>query len=387
MADIFVAPRASRKERAVKIRAAVLTTMEAERPFAESAPLSIEELELDPPQDGEVLLRMTAAGVCHSDLSVVDGNRPRPLPMALGHEGTGVVEEVGPGVEGLEVGDHVVTVFLPRCGECDNCRTDGKLPCSRGTESNNAGYLPGGGERVRLHRPDGSDVLHHLGVSAFATHAVVNQVSVVKIGEDVPPEAAAPLGCAVLTGGGAVVNAGQPEEGDSIMVVGLGGVGIAALLTAVGLGKGKVIGVDAQEEKLSRARELGADEAYTPAQVAEQGIRADLVIEAAGHPKAFETAFEATAVGGRTVTVGLPSPDAESVIHPVVLTSEARTVVGSYLGSAVPSRDIPRYEDLWRRGELAVEELVSSTITLDGINEAMDALADAQAVRQVIVFE
>lgn len=371
----------------MKIRAAVLNTMDAERPFAESQPLTVEELELDAPQNGEVLIRMTAAGVCHSDLSVVDGNRPRPLPMALGHEGTGVIEEVGPGVEGLNVGDHVVTVFLPRCEDCENCRTDGKLPCSRGTESNNSGYLPGGGHEVRLHRPDGSEVLHHLGVSAFATHAVVNQASVVKIGSDVPAEAAAPLGCAVLTGGGAVVNAGQPEEGDSIMVVGLGGVGIAALLTAIGLKKGTVIAVDAQEDKLSRAAELGADETYTPGQVSEQGIKANLVIEAAGHPKAFETAFNATAVGGRTVTVGLPSPKAESVINPVVLTAEARTVMGSYLGSAVPSRDIPRYEDLWRQGELAVEELVSSRIALDDINQAMDTLADAKAIRQVIIFD
>lgn len=371
----------------MKIRAAVLTTMEAERPYADSKPLTIEELELDPPQEGEVLLRMTAAGVCHSDLSVVDGNRPRPLPMALGHEGTGIVEEVGPGVEGLSVGDHVVTVFLPRCGECANCRTDGKLPCSRGTESNTAGYLPGGGKKVRLHRADGQEVLHHLGVSAFATHAVVHESSVVKIGEDVPPEAAAPLGCAVLTGGGAVVNAGDPQEGDTIMVVGLGGVGIAALLTAIGLGKGKVIGVDAQEAKLKRASELGADEVWTPEQVAEQGITADLVIEAAGHPRAFETAFAATAVGGRTVTVGLPSPSAESVIHPVVLTSEARTVIGSYLGSAVPSRDIPRYEQLWRDGDLPVEELVSSRIRLEDINEAMDTLAEARAIRQIILFE
>lgn len=371
----------------MKIRAAVLKTMDAERPFSESRPLSIEELELDEPQEGEVLLRMTAAGVCHSDLSVVDGNRPRPLPMALGHEGNGVVEQVGPGVEGLEVGDHVVTVFLPRCEECEDCRTNGKLPCSRGTETNNAGYLPGTERAVRLHRPDGSEVLHHLGVSAFATHAVVNHASVVKIGADVPAEAAAPLGCAVLTGGGAVINAGQPEDGETIMVVGLGGVGIAALLTAVGLKKGRVIAVDAQEDKLTRATALGADETYTPAQVADQGIKADLVIEAAGHPKAFETAFEATAVGGRTVTVGLPSPKAESVIHPVVLTAEARTVMGSYLGSAVPSRDIPRYEDLWRKGELAVEELVSSRISLEDINEAMDTLADAKAIRQVIIFD
>lgn len=371
----------------MKIRGAVLTTSDAQAPFTESRPLEVRELELDPPQEGEVLLRMTAAGVCHSDLSVVDGNRPRPVPMLLGHEGAGVVEEVGEGVTGLEPGDRVVTVFLPRCGECKNCRTDGKLPCSRGLESNNAGFLPGGGAKIRIHDPNDGDIYHHIGVSAFATHAVVNQASVVKVGSDLPPEAAAPLGCAVLTGGGAVINAGEPEDGDSIMVVGLGGVGIAALMTAIGLKKGKVIGVDANPDKLVRARELGADETYSPQEVQDQGVKADLVVEAAGHPKAFETAFNATALGGRTVTVGLPHPQAESVIHPLLLTSEARTVVGSYLGSAVPSRDIPKYEDLWRKGELPVDELISDRIRLDDINEAMDTLAEGKAVRQIILFD
>lgn len=391
----------------MRIRGAVLRTMEAPRPYAESRPLEVVEVELDDPGQGEVLLKMTAAGLCHSDLSVVDGNRPRPLPMLLGHEGAGIVQKVGPGVTGLAVGDHVVTVFLPRCGTCENCLTDGKLPCIPGTASNNAGYLPGfdlaEGAQVardengiakltRLHETDADsnvtgDLFHHLGVSVFADHAVVNQASVVKIGADVPPEVAAPLGCAVLTGGGAVLNAADPKPGQDIMVVGLGGVGMAALITALGLETGKVIGVDANPDKLVRARELGAAEAYTPAEVAERGIKAPIVIEAAGHPRAFETAFYATAVGGTTVTVGLPAPTAESSIRPVVLTSEARTVIGSYLGSAVPSRDIPKYAQLWREDKLPVSELVSSTMPLEQINEAMDTLADGKAIRQIILFD
>lgn len=371
----------------MKIRGAVLTTLDAKQPYAESKPIEIQELELDPPQEGEVLLRITAAGVCHSDLSVVNGSRPRPLPMLLGHEATGVVEELGTNVKGLKRGDCVVAVFLPRCGECDMCKTEGKLPCSRGSESNAAGYLPGGGKRVRLHDAQGREVLHHLGVSAFATHAVVNEISVVKVGNDVPPEVAAPLGCAVLTGGGAVINAGEPKKGDAIMVVGLGGVGIAAILTAMGLKLGKVIGVDTNPDKTAQVKKLGVSETYTPSEVGEKGIKANLVIEAAGHPKAFETAYYATAPGGRTVTVGLPHPSAESVIRPLALTAEARTVIGSYLGSAVPTRDIPKYEQLWRKGELAVQELVSSKIKLEDINEAMDTLNEGKSVRQIIVFD
>lgn len=381
----------------MKITGAVLREMRAQRPYAQSRPIDITSVELDEPGPHEVLIRMTAAGLCHSDLSVVDGNRPRPLPMLLGHEGAGVVEKVGAGVTEFAPGDHVVTVFLPRCGQCANCATDGKLPCTPGTASNNAGVLPFDGEIRRLSESGdsadqragqpGEPINHHLGVSVFATHAVVNAASIVKVGSDVPPQIAAPLGCAVLTGGGAVLNAGKPGPGDDIMVVGLGGVGMAALLTALSVGTGEVIGVDANPEKLERARKLGASQVYTPAEVAEVGVKAPVVIEAAGHPKAFETAYSATAVGGTTVTVGLPAPDALSQIHPLTLTAEARTVVGSYLGSAVPSRDIPKYEQMWRDGKLPVEELVSGIVRLDDINAAMDTLADGQAVRQVILFD
>lgn len=368
----------------MKITGAVLEEIGLPRPYAESEPLKIVELDLDDPGPDEVLIRIRAAGLCHSDLSVVDGNRVRPTPMLLGHEASGVVEKVGANVSDLEIGQQVTTVFLPRCGECANCLTDGKLPCTPGTAANNAGVLVG--DHYRLHR-NGTDISHHVGVSGFATHAVLNRQSVVPVGDDVPPEIAAVLGCAVLTGGGAVINAGKPREGDAVMIVGLGGVGMAALLTAVSLGKGKVIGVDANPEKLVRAKELGADEVYSPAELAENGVKAPVVIEAAGHPRAFETAVSATAVGGTTVTVGLPSPEARSTIAPLGLTGEARTIVGSYLGSAVPSRDIPVYAQLWREGKLPVEELISGRIALSDINTSLDRLADGLAVRQVIVFD
>ena len=238
----------------MKITAAVLDEIGLSRPYAESRPLSVQELELDGPGPGELLVRIRAAGVCHSDLSVVDGNRPRPMPMVLGHEASGIVEQVGEGVTDVSPGDQVTTVFLPRCEQCENCATDGKLPCTPGTEANNAGLLPG--SALRLHR-GGQDVHHHVGVSGFASHAVVNRQSVVPVGADVPPEVAAVVGCAVLTGGGAVLNAGRPSDGDTVMVVGLGGVGMAALLTALSVEKGPVIGVDANPEKLARATELG----------------------------------------------------------------------------------------------------------------------------------
>ena len=302
----------------MRITGAVLERSGAAAPFSGSRPFTVGDLELDPPGAGELLVRIEAAGVCHSDLSVVDGSRVRPMPMLLGHEAAGIVEVVGDGVTDVALGDRVVMTFLPRCGGCAGCAADGRLPCEVGTAANNAGTLVGGG--IRLHRTAGGAsqrVHHHLGVSAFASHAVVSRTSIVPVDADVPPEVAALLGCAVLTGGGAVINAGRPAPGAPVIVVGLGGVGMAALLVAVALGH-EVIGVDAVAAKLDLARELGAADAFGPADAAERGIRAPVVIEAAGSARAFETAVELTSAGGTTVTVGLPAPDARASVSPLL---------------------------------------------------------------------
>lgn len=367
----------------MKIRGAVLETIGAERPYVASKPIRISELELADPGPSELLLKVEAAGVCHSDLSVVDGSRVRPVPMLLGHEATGRVEKVGAAVGNVKVGDRVVLAFLPRCGECEACATNGIMPCSKGSASNEVGELLGGGRRLER---DGQPIQHHLGVSGFATHAVVDHRSVTRVDDDVPPDIAAVLGCAVLTGGGAVINAGKPKPGQTMAVVGLGGVGMAALMTGLAQEGVTVIGVDGMSAKLELARKLGAAEAYTPQEALERRVRADVVIEAAGNARAFETAVEMTAPGGRVVTVGLPAPDARSSISPLQLVAQAKTIIGSYLGSAVPSRDIPQFAQWWREGKLPVEELISAHIGLESINEAMDALADRTAVRQIIVF-
>lgn len=369
------------------IRGAVLETIGADQPFAASAPLRVQELHLSAPGPGEVRIRIEAAGVCHSDLSVVDGNRVRPVPMLLGHEAAGIVEELGEGVDDLAIGQRVVMVFLPRCGECKECSTDGRLPCSAGSASNNAGELLGGGRRLsRGTAADGEPVHHHLGVSGFATGAVVDRRSVVPVDADVPADIAAVLGCAVLTGGGAVLNAARPGPEDDIIVVGLGGVGMAALMVARAVTSGRVTGIDQQPGKLELARQLGADDALTPEQATHDGLTATYVIEAAGHPIAFETAVGLTGPGGTTVTVGLPAPDAVSRISPLGLTAQARSIIGSYLGSAVPARDIPRFVELWRAGKLPLERLITRHIALEDLNEAMDELAAGRAVRQVIDF-
>ena len=368
----------------LKIKGAVLESSNASLPYAESQPLTISELDLTAPDENEVLVKITAAGLCHSDLSVVNNNRPRPLPMLLGHESAGIVEEVGPNVSKVKKGDHVVMTFLPRCGECDGCKTNGKIPCKVGSASNEKGTL------IRGTRPltrDGETIQHHLGVSGFATHAVVSELSVVPIGDDVPSDIAAIFGCAILTGGGAILNEVKPKPEDSIAVVGLGGVGMSAIITAAALGVNEIVGIDMQPDKLEKALELGATSAMSPQEAEESGKRFSAVVEAAGHPKALETAYKVTGPGGLTVTVGLPAPNSTAQIDPLVMTSEARRLHGSYLGSSIPDKDIPKYEELWREGKLNAEGLISSHIKLEDINEAMDNLSEGMALRQIIEFE
>ncbi|HSX67553.1 alcohol dehydrogenase catalytic domain-containing protein [Nocardioides sp.] len=372
----------------MKITGAVLSQRDLPRPYADSAPLAVTSLDLAPPGPEELLVRIEVAGLCHSDLSVVNGDRPRPLPMLLGHEAAGVVEATGPlsaDTELFPVGQRVVLTFLPRCGACEACATDGIRPCSAGSASNGTGELLGGGTRLAC---DGEPVLHHLGASAFATHAVVDRRSVVPVPADVPAEVAALLGCAVLTGGGAVLNTGGAQPGQRVTVVGLGGVGMAAVITALALEGVEVCAVDMQDDKLATARRLGAARAGTPDEAAaDPAYKGDLVIEAAGSVRAFETAVALTAPGGRTVTVGLPHPDARAAVSPLGLVAEGRTIIGSYLGNAVPRRDIPRFVELWRAGQLPVEELVSDRIGLADLNTALDRLDAGAALRQLIVME
>lgn len=367
----------------MQITGAVLRTVGASRPYAASVPLDVVPLELDPPRETELLVEVEVASVCHSDLSVVDGSRARPTPMLLGHEAAGRVLEVGSRVDDLTVGQRVVLTFLPRCGECRGCATDGIAPCERGTLANGAGEMLAGGMRLTEH---GTPVRHHLGVSGFATHAVVDRRSVVLVDDDVPAEVAALLGCAVLTGGGAVLNAARPVPGSTLAVVGLGGVGMAALITALAFDDVEVVGVDTSAAKRDQAIQLGASQALSPEE-ATASVKADRVIEAVGRAAAFEVAVACTAAGGTTITVGLPAPDDTAVVSPLGLVAEGRTIVGSYLGSSVPARDLPVFVEMWRRGRLPVEKLISSSVPLSQINQAMDRLADGSELRQLVSME
>lgn len=374
----------------MKIRAAVLDKMGAASPFAESRPLTIDTLDLDDPGHGEVLVKIEAAGLCHSDLSVINGDRPRPMPMALGHEAAGIVEKVGPGIDDLAPGDHVVMVFVPSCGHCLPCAEGRPALCEPGAAANTAGTLLSGRRRLRR---NGTPVNHHLGCSAFAEYATVSRRSLVKIDRELPLNEAALFGCAVLTGVGAVLNTAKVSPGASVAVVGLGGVGLASLLGASLAGARQIVAVDLADDKLQLARELGAtDTVNARAEGAGEQVKeitkggVEFAFEMAGSVRAMELAYKITRRGGTTVTAGLPPPTHTIPIPQVNLVGEERTVKGSYIGTCVPVRDLPRYVALYRQGRLPVNRLMSGTMPLDDINHGFDLLHDGKAVRQVITF-
>jgi alcohol dehydrogenase len=374
----------------MKVRAAVLNAMGATPPYAASRPLAIEEIELDPPGQGEVLVKIAAAGLCHSDLSVINGDRPRPMPMALGHEASGIVEAVGPGVADLARGDHVVMVFVPSCGHCLPCSEGRPALCEPGAVANTKGTLLSGERRISR---GGTPINHHLGVSAFAEYATVSRRSLVKIDRELPLDEAALFGCAVLTGVGAVVNTAKVPVGATVAVIGLGGVGLASLIGAVACGASRIVAIDLADDKLAFARELGATDAFNAASPgcgdevrAATGGGVEYAFELAGSVRALELAYKITRRGGTTVTAGLPPPDKALSLPAVQLVAEERTLKGSYIGTCVPARDLPRYVALYRRGRLPVDKLLTHRLRLDDLNEGFDRLNEGKAIRQVVVF-
>ncbi len=373
------------------IKAAVLENVGAAQPYETSKPLKIESFELSPPARDEVLVKIRAAGLCHSDLSVINGSRVRPTPMVLGHEAAGIIVETGPGVEEFAPGDHVVLVFVPSCGHCVPCAEGRPALCEPAAVANNDGTLISGARR--LHR-DNVPVNHHLGVSAFAEYAVVSKNSVVKIDRSLPFDEAALFGCAVITGAGAVLNTAKVKAGSTVAVVGLGGVGLNSILGARLAGAKQIIAIDLKDTKLSLSKELGAtdtvraddpDCAEAVRRISDGGV--DYAFEMAGSTAALELAWAVTRRGGQTVTAGLPHPDARLSLPALQIVGEERTLRGSYLGSCVPIRDIPTYIELYQKGLMPVDKLMGEKLSLSEINTAFDRLAAGESTRQIILFD
>jgi len=372
-----------------RFRGAVLRERGLPRPYAKSRPLEIIELELPDPGPGEVLVEIGAASLCRSDLSVVTGTRVWPLPMVIGHEAAGKVAAVGPDVTTLAPGDDVVLVYLPQCGDCVRCRAGEAWLCEVGAAANQRGELLTGGTRL-THR--GEKLHHHMGVAAFAEYTLVSEASAVKLPPGLEARDTCLFGCAVLCGAGTALNTAGVGEHDSVAVVGLGAVGLSAILGAKAAGAERIVAVDRLDAKLAPAASLGATDVLvadeqTPTLVTEQtGGGVDHAIEASGTLEGFELAMQLVRRGGTVTTLGLPGPGVSHHLELAPLVAGGGTVRGSYLGSCVTRRDVPHFIDLYREGRFPVDELISHHLRLDDINVALDRLADGEALRQVIEF-
>jgi alcohol dehydrogenase len=373
-----------------QMKAAILNEMGRARPYANSKPLVVEDVDLAPPGPGEMLIKIKATGLCHSDLSVVNGDRPRPMPMVLGHEAAGEVLECGAGVTDLKPGDQVVLTFVPSCGNCLPCMEGRPALCEPGARANGAGTLLSGERRLRFHD---SPIYHHIGVSGYAEYAVVSRRSAIKVDASLPAHEAALFGCAVLTGVGAVINTAKVPAGCSVAIVGLGGVGLSALLAANLVGAAEIVAVDTNPQKLEFALRLGATRTVQVGPDTIKEVRdltnggVEFAFEMASSVPALQLAFDITRRGGTTVTASLPHPEHRFSIPAVLLAAEERTLKGSYLGSCVPARDVPRYISLYQRGKLPVDKLLSEMVSLEGLNEAFDRLAEGKSIRQVMTFQ
>lgn len=354
-------------------------------------PVEILDVELAPPQDGEVLVRIAACGVCASDVHVVDGDLPEPVPLVLGHEASGVVVETGPGVARLQPGDHVVLALVPSCGDCPSCRAGRRNFCELGGRMAATGTLADGTTRLSL---DGAELRHFNSVSSFAEHAVVPESCAVPIRKDVPLDVAALVGCAALTGWGGVTRTAGVETGASVAVWGCGGVGLSVVQAARIAGADPVVAVDTRPEKLELAQRLGATATVHARPTADTvrrvrhatGGGADYAFEAVGRAETISEAWDAVRAGGTAVVLGLPPKGSTVTIDTWGFINE-KTLKGSFLGSAWIDEDVPRLVDLYAAGELRLDELVSDRIALADLPEAFDRLRGGDALRQLVVFD
>ncbi len=353
--------------------------------YASGQPLELDDLEVLPPRAGEVLVRYVASGVCHSDLHVMQGLMAHPLPVVLGHEGAGVVEAVGPGVSGVQVGDHVLTSYVPSCGRCPWCVVGRPNLCDLRDQPRH--LMHDGSARFRH---GSEEVFHFLQVSSYAEKAVLPEQNVVPIRKDAPLEVVCLVSCGVMTGAGAVINRARVTPGSNVVVFGCGGVGLNAIQAAALMGAGKVIAVDVFDHKLEWSREFGATHTVNARSVdAVARIReicgrggADYAIEAIGGSATIEQAFMSVHRGGTVVVIGV-SPDGTRIsIDPQMLLQE-RVLTGTSFGSSRQKVDLPMIVDLFMAGRYKLRELISRQVALEDLNEAYEALVRGEVRRSV----
>lgn len=367
----------------MRARAAVLTEVKK--------PLEIWEVDIDPPREGEVLVRVVAAGVCHSDLHYIQGDLEAVLPAVPGHEGAGVVEAVGPGVTRFRPGDPVLFVFRAFCGQCFYCLNGRPALCDFSNPIRRTGRMFDG--TTRFHR-DGHDVHHILGVSCFAEYTVVPEQGLLKLPADVPLDRAALVGCGVTTGVGAVLFAAGVRPGESVLVIGCGGVGLNVVQGAALVGAGPIIAADIVPQKLEWARQLGATHTVNPREgdlletvrSLTEGRGADYAFEVIGRAETIQQAYAATRKGGTMVVVGLTPMGTTIPLDPLDLLRSEKTIKGTVYGTANLPRDIPRLLELYRLGRLKLDELISRRLRLEEINQGFEAMLAGSVARSIIVF-
>lgn len=355
-------------------------------------PIQIEEIELDAPKTHEVQVKIVAAGICHSDYHIIAGELPGYLPMALGHEGAGIVEAVGPEVTNCKVGDHVVLTFIPSCGTCYYCTSGHTNLCNMGAAILMGPQLDG---TFRMHGAKG-DIGQMCVISTFSERTVVPDASVVKIADYYPLDKAVLVGCGVPTGVGAVIHRAKVEPGSTVMVIGCGGIGMNAVQGAAIAGARIIIAVDTVDYKLERAKEFGATHTVNPkkqdlVQTVKditwgEGVR--YAFEAIATPATIGQAYACTAKNGTVVVIGLTPATAESIpIPPLDLVLFQKTIMGTLYGDSQPRNDIPNLLALYHAGKLKLDELITRTYTLDQVNEAYADMLAGKNIRGVILFD
>jgi len=375
------ASRSPRASYSPGMRAAVL--------YETGQPLRVEEVELGAPRAGEVRVRVAAAGICHSDYHFMRGDLVGNLPAVLGHEGAGIVEEVGPGVTSVSQGDHVVLLWRTSCGRCEYCSRGRPALCPETSAVRNSGRMPDGTSRLSR---GGQEIRHFLGVSCFAEQTVCEERALLRVPEDVPLPVAAVAGCAVMTGVGAVVNTARVEPGSTVLVVGAGGVGLCAVMGAVLAGAARIVAADMNPAKLELATAFGATDVVDAsrddvvAAVRElTGGGVDYAFEVIGLPATVGQAVQALRIGGTAVAIGMAPAGAAVQVDLLDLVRQEKTLKGSVYGSTRPHLDFPRLFDLHRRGRLPLDRLLTREWPLHQINEAYDALIAGTVARSVVV--
>lgn len=350
------------------------------------APLKIEDVTLDEPQANEVLIKLEATGVCHTDLHFMKGEMPAPVPVVPGHEGAGIVEKVGPGVTTLKPGDHVILMVAFNCGKCRFCYEGRPTMCVENLPIQMMATLPGGG--MRLHK--GDQAIHHLfGLACYAEKVVVHERSAVKIRDDAPMDVVCLLGCGTSTGIGTAINSTKVKAGESIAIFGCGGVGLSAVMGAK-LAGAKIIAVDALDSKLEKAKELGADYTINVTKEDPQlripeilGGGVDYALEFVGNVDVMTKALGCIRAGGLLIVAGMAPLTSILNIMPFEFLI-GKSITGAVQGDVIPQIDIPRYVDLFMEGKLPIDKLITKTYSLDQINEAYEALEKGEIIRSVI---